>query len=187
VDGKDLAMRGPLAAATVVAVLAVTGCAGESGGRRAAGPLPAAPTVPSASPTPTSSTAAPLSKEQAAKRYLAIVKPYNLALEQLEQAINRGQPVAMVRTLAGQVAAANQTHMRDLRATVWPLEVRAPVRELLAESARAQAYWRQAARATTRNALIQAVLKAVQHDGSDAAGDIRRRLDLGAYDERAYS
>jgi hypothetical protein len=187
VDGKDLAMRGPLTAAVVAAVLAVTGCSGESGGRRAAGPLPAAPTVPSASPTPTLSTVATLSKEQAAKRYLAIVKPYNLALERLEQAINRGQPVAMVRTLAGQVAAANQAHMRDLRATVWPVEVRAPVRELLAESARAQAYWRQAARATTRSALIQSVLKAVQHDGSGAAGDIRRRLDLGAYDERAYS
>jgi hypothetical protein len=180
-------VRGPLAAAAVAAVLAVTGCAGESGGRRAAGPLPASPTVPSASPTPTSSTAAPLSKEQAAKRYLAIVKPYNLALERLEQAINRGQPVAMVRTLAEQVAAANQAHMRDLRATVWPVEVRAPVRALLAESARAQAYWRQAARATIRSALIQAVLKAVQHDGSDAVGDIRRRLDLGAYDERVYS
>jgi hypothetical protein len=180
-------MRGPLTAAAVAAVLAVTGCSGESGGRRAAGPLPAAPTVPSASPTPTSSMAAPLSKEQAAKRYLAIVKPYNLALERLEQAINRGQPMAMVRTLAGQVAAANQAHMRDLRATVWPVEVRAPVRELLAESALAQAYWRHAARATTRSALIQSVLKAAQHDGSDAAGDIRRRLDLGAYDERAYS
>jgi hypothetical protein len=168
---KDLAMRGPLAAAAVVAVLTVTGCSGESGGRRAAGPLPAAPTVPTASPTPTSSTAAPLSKEQAAKRYLAIVKPYNLRLERLEQAINRGQPVAMVRTLAGQVAVANQAHMWDLRATVWPVEVRALVRELVAESARAQAYWRrQAARATTRSALIQAVLKAVQHDGSDAAG-----------------
>jgi hypothetical protein len=142
-----------LAAAAVVAVLTVTGCSGESGGRRAAGPLPAAPTVPTASPTPTSSTAAPLSKQQAAKRYLAIVKPYNLALERLEQAINRGQPVAMVRTLAGQVAVANQAHMRDLRATVWPVEVRALVRELVAESARAQAYWRrQAARATTRSA-----------------------------------
>jgi hypothetical protein len=180
-------MRGPLAAVAVAALLAVTGCSGESGGRRAAGPLPAAPTVPSASPTPTPSTAAPLSKEQAAKRYLAIVKPYNLALERLEQAINRGQPVAMERTLAGQVAAANQAHMRALRATVWPGEVRAPVRELLAESARAQAYWRQAAQAATRGALIRAVLKAAQHDGSDAARDIRRRLDLAAYDERAYS
>jgi hypothetical protein len=179
-------MRAPLAAAAVAALLAVTGCTGEPGGKRVADTLPAPPTVPSASPTPTPSTA-PLSREQAAKRYLAIVKPYNLALERLEQAINTGRPMPTVRTLVGQVASANSAHMRDLRATPWPANVRAPVRELLAESARAQAYWRQAAQATTHSGLIQAVLKAVQHDGSDAAGSIRRRLDLGAYDERAYS
>jgi hypothetical protein len=180
-------MRGSLAAAAVAALLAVTGCAGEPGGKRAADTLPAPPTVPSASPMPTPTTPRPLSQEQAAKRYLAIVKPYNVALERLEQAINTGRPVATVRMLAGKVASANAAHMRDLRATSWPVAVRAPVRELLAESAQAQSYWRQAAQANTRSGLIQAVLKAVQHDGSDAAGSIRRRLDLGAYDERAYS
>ncbi len=180
-------MRAPLAAAAVAALLAVTGCAGEPGGKRVADTLPASPTPPSASPAATPSSPAPLSQEQAAKRYLAIVKPYNVALERLEQAINSGRPVATVRTLAGQVASANSAHMRDLRTTLWPANVRAPVRELLAESARAQSYWRQAAQATTRSGLIQAVLKAVQHDGSEAASSIRRRLDLGKYDERDYS
>jgi len=128
-----------------------------------------------------------LSREQAAKRYLAIVKPYNVALERLEQAINTGRRVATVRTLAREVASANGAHMRDLRATPWPKDVRAPVRELLAEAAQAQAYWRQAAQATTRSGLVQAVLKAAQHDGSEAGGRIRRLLNLGKYDERAYS
>ena len=180
-------MRAPLAAAAVAALLAVTGCAGEPGGKGAADALHGPPTAPSANPAPTPTTPRPLSQEQAAKRYLAIVKPYNVALERLEQAINTGRPMATVRTLTGQVASANAAHMRDLRNTAWPVEVRAPVRELLAESARAQVYWRQAAQATTRSGLMQAVLTAVQHDGSDAAGSIRRRLDLGKYDERAYS
>jgi hypothetical protein len=115
------------------------------------------------------------------------LKPYNVVLERLEQAINTGRPLAAVRTLAAAVASANAAHMRGLRAAAWPVEVRAPVRELLAESARAQSYWRQAAQATTRTGLIQAVLTAAQHDGSRAAGSIRRRLDLGKYDERDYS
>jgi hypothetical protein len=179
----DMAMRGALAAA-VVALLAVTGCSGEPGGKPATAPLAAATTMPSVTPT---TMTAPLSKKQAAERYLAIVKPYNLALERLEQAINQGRPVATVRTLAGKVASANQAHMRDLRATLWPVEVRAPVRELLAESARAQVYWRQAAHASTRSELIQVALKAARHDGSEAASSIRHRLDLGTYDERDYS
>jgi hypothetical protein len=108
-------------------------------------------------------------------------------VKRLEQAINRGRPLATVRTLAVKVASANAAHMRDLRAVLWPVEVRAPVRDLLAESAQAQVHWRQAAQATTRSALIQAALKAAQHDGSVAAGRIRRQLDLGSYDERDYS
>lgn len=180
-------MRGPMAAAAVAALLALTGCSGEPSGEGVADTLPGPPTAPSASPAPTTTTPRPLSQEQAAKRYLAIVKPYNVALERLEQAINTGRPLATVRTLARQVASANAAHMRDLRTTAWPVEVRAPVRELLAESAQAQVYWRQAAQATTRSGLMQAMLTAVQYDGSDAAGRIRRRLDLGKYDERDYS
>src|SRR5437867_12286990 len=103
-------MRAPLAAAAFAALLAVAGCSGEPAGQRAADTLTAAPTASSASPAPT--TAGPLSKERAATRYLAIVKPYNVALERLEQAINRGRPLAMVRTLAAGVASANAAHMR---------------------------------------------------------------------------
>jgi hypothetical protein len=180
-------MRGPLAAAAVAALLVVTGCSGEPSRKPVADTLPAPPTPPSTSPAPTPTTPAPLSQEQAAKRYLAIVRPYNVALERLEQAINTGRPLATVRTLAADVASANAAHMRDLRAAAWPVEVRAPVRELLAESAQAQSYWRQAAQATTRSGLVQAVLHAARHDGSDAAGSIRRLLDLGKYDERDYS
>jgi hypothetical protein len=179
-------VRGCLAAATVAALLAVTGCAGAPG-RGVADTVPGPATAPSTRPTSTPSTPAPLSQEQAATRYLAIVKPYNIALERLEQAINVGRPVATVRALAAEVASANAAHMRELRATLWPVDIRAPVRELLAESAQAQVHWRQAAQATTRSGLVQAVLQAVEHDGAEAAGRIRRRLDLSKYDERDYS
>lgn len=178
-------MRGSLAAAAVAALLAVTGCAGVPG-KGIADTVPTATTASSAHSTSTLSTPAPLSQEQAARRYLAIVKPYNIALERLEQAINTGRPMATVRTLAAEVASANAAHMRELRATLWPMDVRAPVRELLAESAQAQVHWRRAAQATTRSGLVQAVLQAVEHDGTQAAGRIRRRLDLSEYDERDY-
>jgi hypothetical protein len=178
-------VRGSLAAAAVAALLAVTGCAGVPG-KGIADTVPTATTASSAHSTSTLSTPAPLSQEQAARRYLAIVKPYNIALERLEQAINTGRPMATVRTLAAEVASANAAHMRELRATLWPMDVRAPVRELLAESAQAQVHWRRAAQATTRSGLVQAVLQAVEHDGTQAAGRIRRRLDLSEYDERDY-
>jgi hypothetical protein len=39
----------------------------------------------------------PLTIKQAARRYLGIVRPYNVALERLEQAINGGQSLAALR------------------------------------------------------------------------------------------
>jgi hypothetical protein len=152
---------------------------------------------PAASPAPPSSTAATpsstvarpqaLSRAQAAKRYLAIVKPYNVALERLEQAFNAGRPLGDLRTLSHAVANANDTQMDQLRATLWPTAVRQPMRSLLAESAAAQPYWLQAAEAGTRDELARALVTASRHDGSDAASQLRRALGLGAYDEGDYS
>jgi len=129
----------------------------------------------------------PLSRAQAAKRYLAIVKPYNVALERLEQAFNAGRPLDALRMLSRAVATANDTQMNKLRATLWPTAVRQPMRTLLAESAVAQRYWLQAVEAGTRDELAGSLVTASRHDGSDAAGQIRRALGLGAYDEADYS
>jgi hypothetical protein len=151
-------------------------------------PVSVAPTtVATASTAPTHKEAKPLSPKQAAIHYLASVKPYNVALERLESAINTGKPVTVLRGSAAKVAAANAAHVRDLGGTRWPVTVRTPVRQLRAESGKAQVYWQRAAQAGSRDKVIEAVLKAAQHDGTEAAGKIRRLLHLEKYDERVYS
>ncbi|TMR99787.1 hypothetical protein [Nonomuraea basaltis] len=181
---------------SLAALLVVSGCSAAP----AAETFGTSPPAPSAQPTPEDTTSPsppprssatpgprPISREQAAKRYLAIVKPYNLALERLETAINSGRPATTLRTLAARVASANETHMRGLRSVRWPSAARMPIRQLIAESARAQDSWHRAARAGARDGVIQHVLQAAKHDGSAAAGKIRRLLDLGKYDERDYA
>ncbi|GAA3708289.1 hypothetical protein GCM10022224_087260 [Nonomuraea antimicrobica] len=137
---------------------------------------------PQATPSP-----APLSVDQAARRYLGIVRPYNIALERLEQAINGGQPVTVLRRRAAQVATANKTQIRHLTDTAWPRALRGPVGQLEAESLTAQRHWLLAARARTRDTLIQEVLNAARHDGKPAVGKIRALLHLEQYDEEDYS
>jgi hypothetical protein len=144
-------------------------------------------TVTTAAPTTTAPPPAPLSREDAAARYLAIVEPYNVALEALEQGVNGGQPVETLRAQAAAVAAANETHMQQLQATLWPADVQPAVDALVAASQQAQAFWLQAAEAPTHEALIAAVVSAGEHDGGTPASTIRNALGLGEYDEDAYS
>ncbi|PZG02360.1 hypothetical protein, partial [Nonomuraea aridisoli] len=149
---------------------------------------PATSSAPSTSATPSPRVSrAALTVEQAARRYLAVVRPYNVALERLEQAINGGRPVTELRRRAAQVATANRTHIRRLTGTLWPTAVRGPMRGLTAASGRAQRHWLLAARARTRDALVQQVLNAVRHDGKAPASKIRTLLRLERYDENDYS
>jgi hypothetical protein len=172
-------MRQLLAAVATAVLVAVAGCSSQ----------PQTTPAPAVSPVAPPTTAKPkaLSRAAAAKRYLKIVRPYNLALERLERAFNAGEPVVRLRALANAVAQSNAAHMRQLRATAWPSVVRAPMRQLLAESAAAQPYWRQAAAAGTREELTRSVVAAARHDGTDAANQIRRALDLDDYDETDVS
>ncbi len=177
---------------TCVAALAIVAACSEGGGSTATGGAGTSPsdgpsTTTTVAPAPTTTSPPPLSAAAAAERYLAIVEPYNVALEALEQAANSGQPVATLQTHAGAVAAANATHVEELRATVWPADVQPAVDELVAESEQAQTFWVQASQAETREALVAAVLSAGEHDGGDAAETIRSLLGLGEYDEDDYS
>jgi len=167
--------------ATVATALLVTLAACSS--------QPQTTSAPAVSPVAPPTTVKPkaLSRAAAAKRYLEIVRPYNLALERLEQAFNAGEPVVRLRALADAVARSNAAHMRQLRATVWPLVVRAPMKELLTESAAAQSHWRQAADAGTREELARSVVAAARHNGTDPANKIRRALGLDDYDETDVS
>ncbi len=173
-------MRRLLAAAATAALVTVAGCSSQ---RQVTA---AAPSVSSVAP-PTTVKVQALSRAAAAKRYLEIVRPYNLALERLEQAFNAGEPVVTLRALAGSVARSNAAHMRQLRATAWPSLVGAPMKQLLAESAAAQRYWLEAAEAGTREELARSVIAATRHDGTDAANKVRHALGLDDYDETAVS
>lgn len=163
---------------TAGALLALAGCA--------TAPVAAPPATTTSTAPVTTTTPPPLSKPEAAQRYLAIVKPYNVALERLETAINSGQPVATLRTRAGEVATANQEQINQLHTTPWPTEIRAPMAELIAESGKAQPLLQQAAQAKTRTQLVQAVVDGMKHDGKAPAKLIRDFLELAKYDERDY-
>jgi hypothetical protein len=95
--------------------------------------------------------------------------------------------VEALRTQAASVAAANDTHVRELKATAWPADVQPAVDDLVAESEKAQIYWLQASQAQTREAVIAAAVAAGEHDGGAAADAIRSLLGLGDYDEDDYS
>lgn len=168
--------------------LVIGAACSEGAGSRAVDNATSSTTTVTVAPAPstTSPPPAPLSHEQAAERYLAIVEPYNVALEALEQAVNGGQPVEALQTQAAAVVAANDTHMQELGATAWPADVQPAVDELVAESEQAQTYWLEASQAQTREALIAAAVSAGEHDGGAAVDVIRSLLGLGEYNEDDY-
>jgi hypothetical protein len=146
----------------------------------------AATTTTTTARTTTSVTPVPLAKDEAARRYLDIVTPYNLALEHLEQGINEGRPLAEVHALADATAKANQAHVAALRAVVWPADVVSPMTALIGESELAQPHWDRAALAPNRDAVIEAVKAAIPGGRSEAATTIRAQLSLDQYEERDY-
>lgn len=171
--------------AATAALLAACTPSAEQDAARTPASLPSSASTPTPSSQPTTTTRPPLSKAQAARRYLQIVKPYNVALETLEKAVNAGQPMSRLRQLADAARKATTTEMRALRATRWPSIVRADVRELATAIDASLADWRRATRAQTLEDLIKAVSAAAKH-GSAAAKTIRQRLELEKYDEDDY-
>lgn len=170
-------MRNVVLGALVV-LCAVSGCSTASTGEA---PVVTTTTTTSAVPVPV-----PLAADEAARRYLDIVKPYNQALERLEQGINEGRPIAEVQAPADATAKANQAHVAELRAVAWPADVVPAMTALVAESELAQPHWDRAALAPTREAVIEAVKAAIPGGGSEAATTIRALLSLDEYDERDY-
>jgi hypothetical protein len=170
------------------AVLVIGAACSDSGGSDAVASASTSSTTLDVPPEPSTTVPPPpLSTEAAAERYLAIVEPYNVALEALEQGVNGGQAVETLQAQAAGVAGANDTHRLELEATVWPAEVQPAVDELVAASVQAQAHWLAASQAPTRDTLITAVLAAGEHDGGAAAATIRSLLGVGDYSEEDYS
>jgi ABC-type glycerol-3-phosphate transport system substrate-binding protein len=171
-----------LGAGLAAAIALLAGCASSSTDTTTTSAATATTTV-----KPTSTTPATLSLERAARRYLEIVRPYNEALEDLERAVNSGEPLDTLTALAEATAAANGAQIKQLKVTPWPADVQTPVDGLIDESKQAQRYWEQAAQASTRDGLIEAIVAAGEHDGTAAASAIRELLNLKAYNENDYS
>lgn len=99
--------------------------------------------------------------------------------------VHAGKPVSKLRYSAS-VAESNATQIREPRTTRWPVNLRAPIGDLVAEPNAAQPYWRRSAVARTRQELGEAVVAAGRHDGSEPAGTVRKLLGLDDYDENDY-
>ncbi|MDO3705042.1 hypothetical protein Q3W71_25575 [Micromonospora sp. C28SCA-DRY-2] len=168
-------MRRWTAALALTVLLA--GCGGDQTGAQTR--QPAWQGGASAGPT----TPAALTPEQAKRRYLAIVEPYNTALEKLETAANAGKPWRTVRELAAEVLRANEAHAAALRETTWPAPARAPMAALLAENDIALRHWRRASKAADAEALLREIRAAAAHSGAEEAGTVRAALGLPAYRE----
>ncbi|SIM87676.1 hypothetical protein [Micromonospora cremea] len=161
--------------ATLTLIVLLTGC----GGGEQVDPQAPQPVWQSVAPT----TPATLTPAEAKRRYLAIVAPYNTTLEELEDAVNAGKPWRTVRTLAADVARTNEAHAVELRETVWPAEVRAPMGALLKENDVALRHWRRAGEAADADALMREIRAAAAHSGAREAGKVRTALGLPAYRE----
>lgn len=159
--------------AALALVLLLTGC---GGGPERSPQLPAWQ-------APSSTAPALLSMTEAKGRYLAIVAPYNTALEELEEELQAGKPWRTVRTLSRTVATTNATHAEQLRTTPWPAKVQAPVAALLRENDVALRHWQAAAAATSAQALMREIRAAAAHDGGAEANRVRKALGLPVYQE----
>ena len=132
-------------------------------------------------------TPAPLSVAAAGTRYLAVTRPYNVALERFEKAANSGASVATLQTRARAVAAANAAESRQLVAIAWPTKVQTQIRALAKADAAARPHWRRVASADSLAEMARYVKLASAESGKAPAAEIRRLLGLPKYDEKDYS
>ncbi|WP_262281639.1 hypothetical protein [Micromonospora sp. MA102] len=156
--------------AALVLVLLLAGCGGG-----------AETTVLPAWEGPSPTAPAPLTAKEAKGRYLAVVAPYNTALEELEAALKAGRPWRTVRGLAGTVASTNAAHAEQLRTTVWPAKAQAPIAALLKENEVALRHWQLAAKAGSAAVLMREIRAAAAHDGGAQADKVRVALGLPLY------
>ncbi|HET6989575.1 MAG TPA: hypothetical protein VFI00_23310 [Kribbella sp.] len=132
-------------------------------------------------------TPAALSLAAAGKKYLAITRPYNVALERFEKAANDGASVSTLRARAKTVAAANLTESRALLSIAWPTKVSAQIRALAKADAAARPHWLRVATADTKSDIAHHVKLASAAGGKAPSTQIRQLLGLPKYDEKDYS
>ncbi|MFI7059530.1 hypothetical protein ACIBL3_00990 [Kribbella sp. NPDC050124] len=128
-----------------------------------------------------------MSMTAAAKRYLEVTRPYNVALERFEKAANSGASVKTLQARARAVAATNLAESRALQSIAWPGEVSAQIAALARADAAARPHWLQVAAADGLSEMARHVKLASAESGKAPAAEIRRLLGLPKYDEKDYS
>lgn len=193
-------MRQLLAVVGVAVLLAVAGC-GSDAAPPVTAPSPTSSTAASATPTPdmpgytpstpdrtvpvVRSTPKALSVTAAGTKYLAITRPYNVALERFEQAANENMSLTTLQNRAKAVAAANLAEYTALRSTVWPARVATQMRALAKADAAARPHWLRAAASDNKTEMAAHVQRATS--GKSPSAQIRQLLGLPKYDEKDYS
>lgn len=171
----------------LLAAVLLAGCAAdEPADGQGRANQPAAAASPSAEPAEPAEPAH-LTREEAARRYLKIVRPYNKALERWETAVNSGSMDAAADA-ADDAATALEKEVAALRKTPWPPKVERQAAALADACAKRSVVWREemAAAETVDDvyAALDALAQAADDDGP--ATKIRRLLDLDRYEESDY-
>lgn len=174
------------AASVLLAAAMLTGCAAdESDDGHGTANHPAAVASPSAEPAEQSEPAR-LTRKQAARKYLKIVRPYNEALERWEIAVNDGS-LDVAADAAEDAASALEKEVTALRETPWPPKVERHAAALADAGEKRSVIWREElAEAETLDDVYAALDALAQVDDDAPATKIRKLLDLDRYQESAY-
>jgi hypothetical protein len=180
---RRLALTTALAAALLVA-----GC-GSGNGQHAATASSPSPTTTTAAATPTTTTTAArtttaeprtLTIAEAGRRYLAIVKPRNAAMEKWSTVTTPGHrpKLRALRAAATTYANADSLMLHQLLATAWPTLVVSDIRDIEKQEG-AEIYWlRTVQNAKTLNEAIDIVNTGGPSDDASPAELIRAKLGL---------
>jgi predicted small lipoprotein YifL len=176
-----------------VAVVALAGCGGKP---VAVQPAATATATVTASPSPTvSRTPATLTREQAAQRYLQVVKPYNDATDDAKcraiddfYVLSGGswppndhhdwdeQPEKVARACFKRLTSIMDKEIKDLQTTAWPTDALGDIADLISLN---QAYlhcFKQGGKAITSQAVYDTYDCIPKDD--DSADRVRARVGL---------
>jgi hypothetical protein len=179
--------------AALAATVVLTGCGSKPvAGQPAAIP---SPTATSASTPTVSRTPATLTREQAAKRYLQIVKPYNdLSADAKCHAIDDfyvlsggswppddhgdwdEQPEKVARACFKRFMPITDKEIKDLQRTAWPADALGDIADLISMNQGYLHCFRQGSKATTAQAVYDTYACFPKDD--DSADRVRARVGL---------
>lgn len=194
-------MRQMLAVVGVLGLVCVAGCGADEGPAVTA-PSPASSSAPPVTPSEPAGAYAPpspvrsvpvvratpaLTLAAAGQKYLAITRPYNVALESFEKAANENMSLSTLQNRAKAVAATNLAEYTALRSTVWPAKVSTQMRALAKADAASRPHWLQVAASDSKSEMADHLELAMTAGSKAPSAQVRQLLGLPKYDEKDYS